>query len=126
MGLELRNDLAQFNDLKVAGTFRPVMTPADDHVATFRMMAMPVEVAALIFKLNTDALPLAGTDFIHGFAVGEILLKSEHAEAEAMGEHAEKENHAEFVHRLKGDAFEIDRRPGQGTITETNLAVGTA
>ena len=69
------NDLAQFNDLKVTGAFCPVVTPADDHIASFRVVAMPVEVAALIFKLNADTLPLAGLNLIHGFAVGEILLK---------------------------------------------------
>ena len=114
----MRDDLAQFNDLKVAGTIRPVVTPADDHVATFRVMAMPVEVAALIFKLNADALPLSRLDFIHGFAVREALLKSEHAEAEAMREHAEVENHAEFVHRLVVHAFEFHGRPSHRTVTE--------
>ena len=102
------------------------MTPADDEVASLRMMAMPVEVAALIFKLNADALPLAGTDFIHGFAVREILLKGEDAEAEAMRKHAKEENHPEFIHRLEGDTLEVNRRASQGAITKTSLAVGTA
>src|SRR5690242_9058510 len=107
-------------------TFLPVMTPADDDVAAIGVMAVPVEVAALKFKFNADALPYAGPDFIHGFAVGEILLNTENAEAKPAREHAEGEDHAELVHRRVSQGVECKRRAGKRAIRKTGAAVGTA
>jgi len=51
--------LRQFQDFDVGRAFRPVVAPADDHVAAVFSVAMPQEVAALKFKLNADVLPHA-------------------------------------------------------------------
>src|ERR1700757_152996 len=106
--------------------FLPVMTPADDHVAAIGVMTMAVEVAALKFKFDADALPYAGPDFIHGFAVREILLNTENAEAKPAREHAECEDHAELIDRSVSQCVEFKRRAGKRAIRKTGAAVGTA
>ena len=125
-GLELRDELAEFDDFQMGRTFLPVMTPADDDVAAIGVMAMAVEVAALKFKFDADPLPYAGPYFIHGFAVGEILLNAENAEAKPAREHAEGEDHAELVHRRVSQRVEVERRAGERTIRKTGAAVGKA
>src|SRR4249920_1067610 len=107
-------------------TFLPVMTPADDDVAAIVVMAVAMEVAALIFKFDTDALPNAGPNLIHGFAVREFLLNAENAEAKPAREHAEGEDDAELVDRRVSQRVEFKRRAGNGAIRKTGAAVGTA
>lgn len=102
------------------------MTPADDHVAAIGVVTMAVEVAAFKFKFNADALPYAGPDFIHGFAVREVLLNTEDAEAKPAREHAEGEDHAELVHWRVSQRVEFKRRAGKRSIRKTGAAVGKA
>jgi hypothetical protein len=113
-------------NFQMGRTFLPVMTPADDHVAAIGVVTMAVEVAAFKFKFNADALPYAGPDFIHGFAVREVLLNTEDAEAKPAREHAEGEDHAELVHWRVSQRVEFKRRAGKRSIRKTGAAVGKA
>ena len=121
---ELGDEFAEFVDFQMGRAFLPVMPPADDDVAAVGVMAVAVEVAALKFKFDADALPYAGPDFIHGFAVREILLNTENAEAKPAREHAEGEDHAELVYWRVSQRVEFKRRAGKRSIRKTGAAVG--
>ena len=92
--------LRQFQDFNVGRAFRPVVSPADDHVTAVFSVAMPEEVAAFKFKLNADALPHAAGDFEHGFAVGKVRLDAQDDKAEPSRKHSKNEDHAQLIHRF--------------------------
>ena len=87
---------------------------------------MPVEVAALKFKFDADALPYARPDFIHGFAVREILLNTQNTKAKLARKHTEREDHAELVDRRESQSVAFKRRAGKRAIRKTGVAVGKA
>jgi hypothetical protein len=97
------------------------MPPADDHVTAIFFVAMLEEVAAFKFKLNADALPHAAGDLKHGFAIRELGLDTKNDEAEPPRQHAEDEDHAEFVYRLMGHF-----RQHHGTAINRPVAVNGA
>jgi hypothetical protein len=70
---------------------------------------MPVNavVAALILELDAHPLPVAGTHFPHGLAIGKCLSEGGHAEAQPVRQHAEEEDHAQLVHRRVSQSVEI-------------------
>ena len=53
---------------------RPVVAPADDHVAAGGGMAVVAEIAALKFKFDENALPAVGSDLAFCFAIRETIL----------------------------------------------------
>lgn len=76
---------------------------------------MVAEIAALEFKFDGGALPAAGCDQAHGFAIGEAGLHVFNKVAELFRQHAKQENHALFV-----DGFVRQSRESSG------IAIGWA
>jgi hypothetical protein len=72
------NGRSEFDDLDRA--LRPVVLPTDEHIAILVSVAVIEEVAALVFKLDANALPHVAGLFYAPFrlAVGE-------ADADASG-----------------------------------------
>ena len=64
----------EFDDFDLARTVGPIVAPTNDDVTTVKGMAVVAEIAALKFKFDGDALPAAGSDQAHGFAIGESRL----------------------------------------------------
>src|SRR5258708_31689410 len=91
---------AQLNHLQISRTLRPVVTPADDQVAACWRVFVGAEVFALVFEFHADTLPLAGLDFAHGLAVGEVDLEALYLEAHLSGDQAEQKDYAGLVDRL--------------------------
>src|SRR6266700_649476 len=87
----------QFHHLQALRAVWPVVTPADDHVAAFGMVAMFFEIPAFEFELDPYPLPFAGDDFPLGLAVGKGRLEALHAESQIGRQYAEEEDHAGFV-----------------------------
>src|SRR5258708_7573942 len=92
------------------------MPPAHDHVTLFRVVSVQREVFALVFELDSLALPAAWLDFAPGFAVGEISLQRLHLEAKVVGEDGEEKDHAQLVYRSISQRRAIERRTQEGPV----------
>ena len=68
------NHAGKFDDFALARAVRPIVLPTNDDVTAVNGMAVVAEIAALKFKFDGDALPAAGSDQAHGFAIGESRL----------------------------------------------------
>ena len=96
--------LAQLQDLQ--RTFGPVVFPADDEVALFRVVTVTAEVAAFEFEFDSDELAFVADDAAHGFAVREVGMDAVDDEAKLPRHGSEEEDDADFVDRR------IDHGPG--------------
>ena len=97
------------------------MTPADDHVTAIFSVAVPEEVAAFKFKLNTNALPHAARHLKHGFAVRKLGLNAMDNKAKPPAQHAKDEDHTQLIHRLVRHF-----RQHHGTAIDRTIAVNGA
>jgi hypothetical protein len=91
------NYAGQFDDFDVVWTIGPIVAPANDDVTTVKGMAVVAEIAALKFKFDGDALPAAGSDQAHGFAIGEARLYVFDQVAELFRQHTKQEDDTLFV-----------------------------
>src|SRR5260370_24869851 len=89
-------DPSQLDHFQLFRTFSPVMAPADDYVAVGGVVSVEREVFALVFELDTLALPFAGIHLAAGFAVGEAALHPVHLEAQLARQHSDKEDYPQF------------------------------
>src|SRR5215831_5094440 len=112
---------AQFDYFNVRRAFRPVVTPADDHVAAVFSVAMPEDIAALKFKLNADALPHAARHLKHSFAVRKLRLNAMYNKAKPTAQHAKDEDHTQLIHR-----FVRHFRKHHGTAIDRTIAMNGA
>jgi hypothetical protein len=67
------DDFAQLNHLDPLRALRPVMHPADNHVAPLRIMLMLLEAAAEDLEFGFDPLPFARRNFPERLAVGKPM-----------------------------------------------------
>src|SRR5258708_27054274 len=98
--LHLAHHLRQLQHFQPRGTLRPVVPPADDHVAPGGAVPMTVEVAALIFELDVHALAPSRLDFAQGLAIGKTGLGMQHGETQPVRQYAKKKDDAGFVRGL--------------------------
>jgi hypothetical protein len=90
----------KFNNLKATWTFGPVVMPADDDIATLRIVAVLAEVPTLELELDPHPLPTAVGHLPFGLAVVEARLDGLDVVAEFAGDHAEQEDDTLLVHWL--------------------------
>src|ERR1700677_709353 len=69
-GGETSNMFAQGDHFQVLRAVGPIVMPADDDVAPFRIVAVIAEVAAFVLEFDGDGLPVTGAHVAPGFAVG--------------------------------------------------------
>src|SRR5262249_53332690 len=111
LSLQLVDDRPQLDDLKRA--LRPVMLPADNHVAASRIMAMLAKVAAVKLELDPHPLPtiLPGIDAALVLAIRVPCLYRLDDQAQLGADHPEEIHHALLVDRGMPEPTEIDRCP---------------
>ena len=97
----------EFEDFDAGRAAGPVVTPADDDVATCERVTVVAEITAFKFEFDVDALPALRSDLALGFAVGKAGLHGFDDVAQLLGHHAEEQDDALFVDGFVAEATEV-------------------